>query len=144
MTTQSIFQIDSFHRFQNDSSHWYQIQLGHTHRQQVRKIVRRVSKHLKFNIREIAYPSTVRDTHGGTIIPRIIANMKRWVLNDTIIINSISHCTLSRWILVLFFLVLILDCFFPLHFIQVMHCFFIRIFYTVVDRTAVQTDDGRF
>lgn len=98
MTTQSIFQIDSFHWFQNDSSHWYQIQLGHTHRQQVRKIVRRVFKHLKFNIREIAYSSTVRDTHGGTIIPRIIANMKRWVLNDTIIINSISHCTLSRWI----------------------------------------------
>ena len=88
----------------NDSSHWYQIQLGYTHRQQVRKIVRRVAKHLKFNIREIACSSTVRDTHGGTIIPRIIANMKRWVLKDTIIINSISHCTLSRWILVLFFL----------------------------------------
>jgi hypothetical protein len=97
MTTQSIFQIDSFHWFQNDSSHWYQIQLGYTHRQQVRKIVRRVAKHLKFNIREIAYSSTVRDTHGGTLIPRIIANMKRWVLNDTIMINSISHRTLSRW-----------------------------------------------
>ena len=97
MITQSIFQIDLFHWFQNDSSHWYQIQLGYTHIQQVRKIVRRVVKHLKFNIREIAYSSTVRDAHGGTLIPRIIANMKRWVLNDTIMINSISHRTLSRW-----------------------------------------------
>ena len=112
MTTQSIFQIDSFHWFQNDSSHWYQIQLGYTHRQQVRKIVRRVAKHLKFNIREIAYSSTVRDTHGGTIIPRIIANMKRWVLNDTIIhkLNITSYSFSLN--LGSVFLVLILDWFF--------------------------------
>ena len=64
--------------------------MGYTHRQQVRKIVRRVAKHLKFNIREIACSSTVRDTHESTIIPRIIAHAMRRVWNDTLYYFSMN------------------------------------------------------